>query len=206
MTGGRDVVSGRDEVAQDFGTVDALPVERVIGQLIALVPADFRGHKIGNTAFLENLRKSRRIAEYVRQPENPVVLPELLSKKPFAIEQLPNQCLTGGQIAVRLHEHAALRLPSALGHSLLDLGIDLRSVALNILIKLRLAGHEDILGIATHQLQHSGEASDSLILRDGQRPEPRHVDVGVAHATHQGLRRTRLRVQTLPQMLFRPGR
>ena len=70
-----------------------------------------------------------------------------------------------------------------------DAGADLLkqrgAVFAHKIIELRLAGQELVLGVAVHQIVDGGKAADGLFPRLGQRPEPGHVDVGVADTVHR---------------------
>ena len=58
---------------------------------------------------------------------------------------------------------------------------------LDEIVKLGLAGHKGVFGIAFHQVIHAGKAADGLFPRLGKAPQPRHVDVRVAHAGFGGV-------------------
>ena len=186
-------------MGQDPGAVDAAPVERVVGQLVALIPADFCGNKVADSRFLKDLGQGCRVAEHVRQPEDPAIPAELLPEEPLAVQDLPDQGLAGGQVAVRLHKGAALRFPPALRHPLPDPLVEIRRVLADVLVKLRLTGHETVFRIPVHQFQDRGKTADRLVFRHRQGPEPRHVDVGVAHTADGGLRLPWRRVERRPE-------
>ena len=171
-----------DQMGQDLRTVDAAPAEGVVGHLVELVPRQFGGHEIFDAAFLHDLGQRAGIAEHVRQPEDAVFHAELLPEEALAVKELPHQTFAAGQVAVRLHPHAALRLPAALPHPLLHAGVQFGVALLEEQVQLRLAGHEAVVRVFVHQLEHRGKAAGDLLPGLGHRPPPRHVDVGVADA------------------------
>ena len=176
------VVPGGHEMRQYPGAVNALPLKGVTGHFIEFIPAYLCGHEIADTAFFHDLRQSRGIAEHIRQPQDLIVLSELIPEEAFAVYELTNQRLTGGNVAVSFHEHTALHFPAAFLHPLLDLLIDFRRVFLYIFVELGLAGHEDVFRISAHKLQYRGKASHSFILCHLKCPQPCTVYVGMSHA------------------------
>ena len=171
-----------NQVSQHLTSVNSSPHHRVVRNLIELIPRQLCGHKVIDPAFLHDLRQGSRITEYVRQPQNPVINAELLFEKTFSVHELAHQGLSGSQIAVRLNPHAALRLPAFLFYTFFDPSVQLRISLLQKHIQLRLAGHEFVVGIFLHQLQHGGKASSGLFLRLFHGPPPRHIDMRMADA------------------------
>ena len=193
-------VPGGAEAGEHLAAVDALPEEGVIGQLVVLVPADLGGKELIHPGFPEDLGQGGAVAEHVRQPEDVAVHPELLLHEPLAVEDLTDQALAGGEVAVGLQPHGALHLPAALLDPLEDLPVELRGLLFHILVELGLGGHEPVLGVLLHQPQDGGEAPLDLLPGLGQGPQPCHVDVGVAHAVDQrGLSAAVLLDELLPQ-------
>ena len=103
------------------------------------------------------------------------------------MDKLAHQSLTGGDIAVSLHKHAALYFPASFLYAFFDLFINLRCIFLYIFVELRLTGHEDIFRISAHKLQYSGKASHSLILRNLKGPQPCTVYMGMSHTVDIGI-------------------
>ena len=145
-------ILGGDEVGEDLRPVDALPPEGVHRQLVELVPGDLGGHEVVDAALAQDLRQGRGIAEDVGQPEDLVVLAELVAEELFAVEELPHHALARDEVAVGLQPHAALDLPAALSDALLDLFKEIGIALLDEGVELRLAGHEFIFGVLVHQL------------------------------------------------------
>ena len=98
------------------------------------------------------------------------------------MDKLAHQGLAGGQVAVGLQPHAALGLPAALLHPLLDALIEGGIALLEEVVQHRLAGHETVVGEFLHELEDGGEAAGHLLPGLGHSPPPGHVDVGVADA------------------------
>ena len=181
LNGRRVVIFGTDKMGQDPCAVYSLPQESIIRHPVGFIPADFCGHKVTDSTFFHNLGKRGGITEHIRQPQDLIIHAELLPEESFPIQELANQRLSGRQITVGLHKHAAFRFPSSLLYPALYLFIHFRSVLLHIQIQLRLTGHENEFRILTHQLQCGGKASDRLICRHIQRPQPRYVNVCMPH-------------------------
>ena len=208
VVGGKEVLlgiladaQGGNQVRQHLRTVDAPPNKGVVGDFVILIPGQLGGHEIIYAALLHDLGQNPAVAEHIRQPKDPVVPAKLFPEEPFAVNKLANQGLPGGQVAVCLQPHAALRLPAALLDALLDLRIHLGIALLQEIIQHRLAGHKLILRILLHQLQnrflrvvlrlfhravphgHGGKGTGNLLPGLGNRPPPSYVDMGVANAS-----------------------
>ena len=66
-----DPILGRGrEVRQHLGAVQALPVERIVGQTVVLVPADLDREEVLEAGLLDQLRQVPGVAEHVREPED----------------------------------------------------------------------------------------------------------------------------------------
>ena len=182
-----DVIFCGDEISQHLAAVDAAPVRHIVGHHVGVVPGQLRCHEVIRPALLHDLRQRAAEAEGVRQPQNAVLTAERIAEEPLAVQKLAHQAFARGHVAVGLQPHAALRLPPALGHARPDALIQGRAVALDEIVKLGLAGHKGVFGIAFHQVIHAGKAADGLFPRLGKAPQPRHVDVRVAHAGFGGV-------------------
>ena len=190
-----------DQMGQNLRTVDAAPAEGVVGHLVKLVPGQLGGHEVFDAAFLHDLGQGSGIAEHVRQPEDAVFHAEFVPEEALAVEELPHQTFAAGQVAVRFYPHAALRLPAALPHPLLQARVQLGIALFEEGVQLRLAGHEAVVGIFVHQLEHRGKAAGDLFPGLGHRP-PGYVDVGVADA---GGDNVVVAAQLLVEMLLQIG-
>ena len=174
----------RQEIGANRGPVNALPQKGVIGHPVLVVPADLRGDKPFHAALAQNLRQRRGIAKDIRQPENPVLHPELPAEKTLAINHLAHQAFAAGQIAVGLHPHAPLTFPAPLADALPDLLIQCGGFLPQVLIQKGLGGHKAVFRIAPHQLQHRGKAALHLLPGLAEGPQPGAVDVRVPDALH----------------------
>ena len=191
-----------DQMGQNLRTVDAAPAEGVVGHLVKLVPGQLGGHEVFDAAFLHDLGQGSGIAKHVRQPEDAVFHAEFVPEEALAVEELPHQTFAAGQVAVRFYPHAAFRLPAALPHPLLQARVQLGIALLEEGVQLGLAGHEAVVGIFVHQLEHRGKAAGDLFPGLGHRPPPGHVDVGVADA---GGDNVIMAAQLLVEMLLQIG-
>ena len=84
------------------------------------------------------------------------------------------------EVAVGLDPHPADGLPAPLFDPFLDGLEQLGIIVLDVLVELRLALGEVVLGELFHQPQDCMEGAPGLAARLAQRPEPGHVDVGVS--------------------------
>ena len=190
-------IQSSDQVSQHLRAVDPPPPHGIIGHLVKLVPGKLRGHEIVDSALFHDLGQGSRIPEHVRQPENPVIHPKLLPEKPLSMHKLAYQRLSGGQVAVRLHPHTALRLPASLPDTLLELLIQLRVALLQEDIELRLAGHKFVIRVFLHELKHSRKASCHLLPGLGHSPPPGNVDMGMSDTGGDHVTKARhLRIQS----------
>ena len=104
------------------------------------------------------------------------------------MKELAHQRLPGRDIAIGLHPHAAVRLPFTFPDLLPDTLIDLRTILLDILVKLRLRLQKNVVVKLIHEPQHSGKRPLRLLPRMFQPPQPRHIDVSVPHSVHRDIR------------------
>ena len=174
-------------MGQNLRAVQSFPPESIVGHHIILVPAYLGGHKVAHFTPLHNLRQSRGVTEYVRKPENLTLLAELLPEKCFPIQELAHQRFPGGEIAVCLQPHAALRFPASFFDPLPNLRIHVRSVFFYKFIELGLTGDKSKLRIPAHQFQCCGKTSNRLIPGHCQSPQPGHINVGVSHTADRGV-------------------
>src|SRR5207245_2238420 len=101
---------------------------------------------------------------------------ELVLEEPLAVDELPEQRLAGGDVAVRLDPAAADR------HELpvLDLRADalpeVRVALLDPCVLLRLRAREPELRVLVHVARLAAERAHELAIGLRERPEPRGVD------------------------------
>jgi len=201
------ILGGRDEVRQDGGSVNPLPPEGVGRDLVVLVPVDLRRHEVVDAGLFHDLGQGRAVTEDIRQPENAVLGAELLPEKPLAVQELAHQRLAGCQVAVGFDPHAPLGFPAAFGDPCPDPVKDLRVVLPQKLVELGLGGHEHVIRVLVHQLQDGGKAARRFLAGLVERPEPGHIDMGVADCAGQGLGfPAQLAVKGIGQESGRPGK
>ena len=129
---------------------------------------------------LHDLGQRGRVAEHVGQPDVVGLDPQFVEVEPLAVDDLADQRLARGDVAVGLDPHAPGRLEASLGdpdlHPLPQLGVVLAHPGQ----VLGLGDHEPVLGVALHQLEHRAEGASALSDRLAERPQPRRVQMGVA--------------------------
>ena len=179
------VVLGGDKVGQYLGAVDAAPAGQIVGHTVGIVPGHLGGHEPLHAALGHNLGQRAAETEGIRQPQDVPLFAEFPAEKFLPVQELADQTLAAGHVAVGFQPHTALRFPVAVGDAGADLLKQRRAVFAHKIIELRLAGQELVLGVAVHQIVDGGKAADGLFPRLGQRPEPGHVDVGVADTVHR---------------------
>ena len=183
-TTGGNVLSGQ-EIGVDLGAVDSFPQEGIVGHHVGIVPADLGGDEPIHTALAEDLGQGGGIAEHVGQPQDVVIYAELFLEEALPVQDLSNKALTRAEVTVSLDPHGAIAFPSAVLDVLSDLLIQLGSLLLEVLIQEGLGGHELILRVLSHQLQHGGEGTLYLLSGLLKSPEPCTVDMGVTDARYR---------------------
>ncbi len=173
---------GGDKVRQNLAAVNAAPDKRIVGYLIRLIPGQLCGHEIVDAASFHDLGQSAGVAEHIGQPQNAVIQTKFVLEETLAVDKLPHQRLAGGEVGIGFQPHTAFRLPASLFHAFLDFFKHFRIAFLEELIKNWLAGHKFIVRVLLHELQNRGKAAHDLFSGLGDRPPPRHVDVGMADA------------------------
>ena len=198
------IVSGRNQMCQHFRSVNALPEKGVVRKPVELIPSDFRGHKIRNPGFLQDLRQRRTVTKDIRQPQYFIFLrTELLFKKSAAIDDMPDQGFSGGNVAVRLQPHGSFRFPSALFDPFPDSGKYPGSIFLHELIELWLTGHKTVFRISVHQVQYRLKAAHCLLSGLTQGPFPCHINMGMADTVHRHRIRSSVGIISTFQILRR---
>ena len=177
-----------DEMRRHSRTVNALPQEGIIGQPVGVVPADFGGHKGIHTGFLQDLRQRPGISEHIRQPEKLTLIAKLLAEEIFSHQNLTDDGLSGGYVAVALHPHGAGGFPASFLHPFFDMLVDIRIIFFDILIQLGLGLQENVMIVLFHQPVYGGERTGRLFSGMTQPPKPGHIDVGMSHQIHRHIR------------------
>ena len=170
----------RSHVREHFAAVDALPDERLVGELVVRVPGQLDGHEIVLAAALEDLRKGCRIAEHVGEPHHPRRLAELAAEEFLAVDELTNYALARRQIAVVLRPHRALKLYPAVRDRLFEAVENVGVSRLDPIHQLRLRSAEDVVGIFVQIDERGRVGARALALGLPDRPQPTEVDVRVS--------------------------
>ena len=92
------------------------PQERVVRELVELVPGDLLRHEVGNARLPQDLRQRRGIAKDVRQVEHVGLEAELIHEEALPMHHLADQALAGGEVAVGPTHIAPSGLPAPGGH------------------------------------------------------------------------------------------
>ena len=165
------------DVRQRAAAIDALPPEQVSRKGIAGLPVELARHEVVQAAPRQDARQRGRIAEYVGEPARTRSGAELIAEEGQAVDDLPDQRLTGRDVAVRLDPHPTGTLPPPRAHPALDFLVQVRIVLAGIGVQLRLAAREAVVGEALEEPAGRRERPRALADRLAQRPEPRHIDV-----------------------------
>ena len=164
-------------VGENLGPVDARPLEGVVREARRVVPGDLGGAEVVHAGLLQYLGKRRRVAEHIRQPQRVGGVAEPLTRGPLTHEELPDERLPRGHVAVGLDPHRPIRLPAALRRELLHALEDAGVLVLHDLGMARRGLQEDELGVLPHQVNHRRECPRALPPGLRQWPQPRRVDV-----------------------------
>ena len=127
------------------------------------------------------------VTKDIGQPQDAVVHAKFFFEEPFPIQELANQTLAAGQVAVSLDPHAAFRLPAPFGNTLLDLLVQFGVALLQEVVQLGLTGHKLVVRVLLHEFEYRGKAAANLLAGLGNRPPPCHIDVGMPDAAGNNL-------------------
>ncbi len=178
------VAVGRGQVAKHVrrhpAAVQPLPREQVVGEEVLLVPGQLDREETPDTGAAQQLRDAAGEAEDVREPGDRRPRAEPPLEGALTVEELADERLTAGDLAVRLHPGAANRLPAAFRHPLPDAGEEVRRILLDPGVELGRGLVEGEVRVAVHQVEHGGKGPAPLAPRLGDGPQPREIDVGVA--------------------------
>ena len=103
-------VSGR-EMREDPRAIEAFPPKGVVRKSVRLVPGDLLGQEPPHPGQVCQLREGSRIPERVGQPDARAVVAEFVQEEPLTRDELPDQGLAAGEVAVGFDPHAAGRYP-----------------------------------------------------------------------------------------------
>ena len=107
------VGADRRQVGEHLRAVDAAPAEAVVRRAGELVPRELLGHEALDPALAEDLRHLPVVAEGVGAPVDVQRRPKCSSNQRWPYEQLADQRLAVGEVAVRLDPGRRRRPPSA---------------------------------------------------------------------------------------------
>ena len=172
-------VGGR-EVRDHRGAVDADPAERVVVGRRVAVPGQLLGQEAADAGAAHELRELAVVAEHVGVPEHLGAAPEFLLEEALAVEELADQRLARGQVAVGLDPRPADRQPLAARDGVLDARVEPRRTVADPRVLLRLRAREAVVRIGLHQPQLARERAHALAVGLLERPQPGGVDVRVA--------------------------
>ena len=134
---------------------------------------------MAHTRFHEQLRQGPAVAEHIRLPQRHRLLAELRAEEALAIEDLPDQRLAAGDVDVGFDPHRPLHLPPPFGDPLFDALVERGVVLLDPCILLRLAGAENVIGIALQHRQRGREGAAAFADRLADRPKPGEIHMRV---------------------------
>src|SRR5258708_2445685 len=117
------------------------------------------------------------------------------------MQNLADERLAGGKIAVGFHPHGPDRLEASLHDTLFHPRIESRNVLFEPVQQLGLALAVMVVGIALHQGQDSGDGMSNLLAGSPIRPHPADIEMGMttdrdlwAVAARQAISEMRLQI------------
>ena len=176
-------VGGR-EVGEDPRAVDPLPQKAVVGE---------RLYWFHDSFWVRNQRMPLRCMIWGRAAEYPntsgshtslVSIPSSSQVEALAVDDLADERLPRGDVAVGLDPHAPGRLQPTLGDPFLHPFPQVGVVVAHPGQVLGLGDHEPVVGIPLHQLEHRAEGAGAFSDRLAERPQPRRVQMGVPDDAH----------------------
>src|ERR687897_910137 len=129
---------------------------------------------------LQELGQLAAVAERVRAPELAAAEAELLLEEALAVEEVAEQRLAGGEVAIGLDPRAADRDEPTGGDLLPDARPEPGLALADPVVVDGLRAGEAVLGVLVHQPQLGRERAHGLAAALGERPEPGRVEVRVA--------------------------
>ncbi len=172
----------RRKVRQYFRTVESLPLERAVRELVGLVPAQLLRNEAVAPAGAENLGQRRRVAEHIGKPCLLAAHSEPRLEVALAVHKLAHQAFAAGQVHVGLDPHATDRLPLAAGYPLANAIEQRRVVLFHPFVLRRLRTREAKLGIGVHHARCAGERARTFAHRLADRPQPGGINVCVPNS------------------------
>ena len=190
------VVAFGRHVHEHGGSVDPLPVEAAVREVVDRVPRELDGLEPVHAGAPEDLRQVAVVAEGVGQPAEPQLVvgePELLLEEPAADERLPHERLPRRQVRVGLHPERALQLHAAVGDGTPHPLEEGRMPLLHPRHLLRLGGAVDVVVAPVDRVEGADVGARGLAAGLAERPQPGHVEVAVPDGAVDELARRRRR-------------
>jgi hypothetical protein len=190
------VVAFGRHVHEHGGSVDPLPVEAAVGEVVDGVPRELDGLEPVHPRSPEDLRQVAVVAEGVRQPAEPQLVvgePELLLEEPAADERLPHERLPRRQVRVGLHPERALQLHPPIGDRTAHPLIERRMPLLHPCHLLRLGAAVDVVVVPVDPVEGADVGARGLAAGLAEWPQPGHVEVAVPDRAVDELARRRRR-------------
>ena len=99
----RGVSLRRRHVTNDLAAVQRHPVERSVGEIVDIIPAEFLGEETVHASQAAELRELTRVSKCVGKPESLTSFTEVALEEPLTIEELSDQRLTTRHIGIMLN-------------------------------------------------------------------------------------------------------
>ena len=161
---------GAWEVGEDAGAVDALPPERVVGELVDLVPADLLGEEVLHAGELGELGERAGVAERVGQPSSLASNAEFLLKVLLSINKLSRQRLSRWHVRVVLDPRTTDEVEFSFEYLLFNTFEKGWIKLLKPLVLLGLTTSEPMFWISVHEVDLGGPRTSDLLLGNTIRP------------------------------------
>ncbi len=190
--GGIGTTAERIEMGQHPRAVQPLPVKRVIGEAVGVVPAHFGCEEVFHTAALHDLWNGGAVAEGVREQKTVGGVAEPALRVTLPPQKLAHHALAAGNVAVALDPYAAVRLIASRAHRVRH---PLKQGGVVAAQHFAVAGgalHKAVLRVARHQVELVGIGAGALFDGVVGRPQPRGVHVGVTDQPDDGTVRARI--------------
>ena len=169
------------EVREEPRPVESLPVERVMGEGVRVVPRQLLREHPSHPHVRRDSGQVRGVPEGVREPDLAGLGTEVFTEERLPLAELPDEGLPADHVGVRLHPLTSHDDPPPLGDALPDAREHVGMVLEQPLVLLGGGGREDKVRVLVHEFQDVGEGADHLPPGLADRPQPRRVDVGVPH-------------------------
>jgi len=176
-----DVGVGGGEMGEYFAPVDALPVESVVGDFIGGVPTHFLSEEGFDIEFFEDLGESGRVAEDIGQEHIDAVDAEFFFEIGAAVEELPDQAFSAGEVAIGFDPHAADGFPVVGFDGGFDAFEQCGVFLFEPFVLTGLGVDEKVARVAFGETKLDAGCVSHFEMGDVEGPKPGRVEVGVAH-------------------------